>query len=477
MMQDSISTSEFMEQQVVETSSVFTDFSTIAARGYNVISRARRNGRWWVLKSLEEKVRNTEPFVSMLRKEFDIMASLQDPNIVNVVSIEEVDKLGLSIVMEWIDGVTLGEWLKQPHSKKEKLRVLHQLITTLAYVHQHQTAHRDLKPSNVMVTHRGNNVKLIDFGLSDTDSFDYMKVPAGTVGYRAPEVEAVEAVEASATINYQRADIYSLGRIIEDFQLGRWSNAVVQRACASLDSRFQNVEEVGEKLLLAEKMFFWRWIAVVLFGICTIMLGGGWVRQQIPGWSATENAATKTLENERNILSTGEKKENGGKETNNSQQNEDVSQHSPSSASQSSAPSFSASHSPSTAKSPSPQTTASKTAPNAGLGWGNDASRTALERGKRIIDDNAREMQTLMQDPDWNTDEGYMRLNKKMDGVMDTYYAKIKKFAYEQPFDETTQNAIYAELMFYSMNHHSNHWMAQLKKYYEAYSLRKKGTK
>ena len=117
MTQDSISTSEFMEQQVVETSSVFTDFSTIAARGYNVISRARRNGRWWVLKSLEEKVRNTEPFVSMLRKEFDIMASLQDPNIVNVVSIEEVDKLGLSIVMEWIDGVTLGEWLKEPHSK------------------------------------------------------------------------------------------------------------------------------------------------------------------------------------------------------------------------------------------------------------------------------------------------------------------------------------------------------------------------
>ena len=82
-MQDNISTSEFMEQQVVETSSVFTDFSTIATRGYNIISRARRNGRWWVLKSLEEKVRNTEPFVSMLRKEFYIMASLQDPNIVN----------------------------------------------------------------------------------------------------------------------------------------------------------------------------------------------------------------------------------------------------------------------------------------------------------------------------------------------------------------------------------------------------------
>ena len=476
-MQDNISTSEFMEQQVVETSSVFTDFSTIAVRGYNIISRARRNGRWWVLKSLEEKVRNTEPFVSMLRKEFDIMASLQDPNIVNVMSIEEVDQLGLSIVMEWIDGVTLEEWLKQPHSKKEKLRVIHQLITTLAYVHQHQTAHRDLKPSNVMVTHRGNNVKLIDFGLSDADSFDYMKVPAGTVGYRAPEVEAVEAVEASATINYQRADIYSLGRIIEDFQLGRWSNPVVQRACASLDSRFQNVEEVAEKLLLAEKMFFWRRIAVVLFGVCIIMLGGGWVRKANPEWFATENAATKTLENERNILGTGEKKEIGGKDTINSQQNEGVSQHNPTSASQSSAPSFSSSHSASTAKSPSTQITDSKTAPNAGLGWVNDASRAALERGKRMIDNNAKEMQTLLQDPDWNTDEGYMRLREKMSGVMDTYFAKIKKFAYEQPFDETTQNAIYTDLLYYSMNHHSNHWMEQLNKYHEVSSARKKAAK
>ena len=86
-------------------------------------------------------------------------------------------------------------------------------------------------------------------------------------------------------------------------------------------------------------------------------------------------------------------------------------------------------------------------------------------------------MQTLLQDPDWNTDEGYMRLQKKMGTVLDTYYAKIKKFAYEQPFDETTQNAIYAELMLYSTSHHSNHWMAQLNKYYEASSARKKAAK
>ena len=94
-----------------------------------------------------------------------------------------------------------------------------------------------------------------------------------------------------------------------------------------------------------------------------------------------------------------------------------------------------------------------------------------------MIDENAKEMQTLLQDPDWNTDEGYMRLNKKMDGVMDTYFAKIKKFAYEQPFDETTQNAIYTDLLYYSMNHHSNHWMEQLNKYHEVSSARKKAAK
>ena len=55
------------------------------------------------------------------------------------------------------------------------------------YIHAKQIVHRDLKPSNIMITHNGNHVKLIDFGLSDNDDFALLKQPAGTPGYISPE--------------------------------------------------------------------------------------------------------------------------------------------------------------------------------------------------------------------------------------------------------------------------------------------------
>lgn len=66
-----------------------------------------------------------------------------------------------------------------------------------------------LKPSNVMITHNGGYVKLIDFGLADTDSHTILKQPAGTLSYMAPE----QAQMAQADV---RNDIYSLGVIMQE---------------------------------------------------------------------------------------------------------------------------------------------------------------------------------------------------------------------------------------------------------------------
>ena len=60
-------------------------------------------------------------------------------------------------------------------------------MDALEYIHGKQTAHRDLKPSNIMITRNGQHVKLIDFGLSDTDDYAVYKQPAGTEGYISPE--------------------------------------------------------------------------------------------------------------------------------------------------------------------------------------------------------------------------------------------------------------------------------------------------
>ena len=159
----------------------------VSASGFNILIRAKRDGRWWILKALAPAVRNNEVYQGLLQKEFDIIKHVQHPGIVEVTGIEEVDGFGKCLVMEWIDGVTLEKWLQQPHSKMERVHIANQLLVVLEFVHDMQVVHRDLKPSNMMVTRNGSVLKLIDFGLADADSYAVLKEPAGTDGYVSPE--------------------------------------------------------------------------------------------------------------------------------------------------------------------------------------------------------------------------------------------------------------------------------------------------
>ena len=80
----------------------FSDFTPIPCKGFNILGKAKRYGRWWVLKGLKEPYRQDENYKNLLHKEFDILISLQHPNIVSAYSMEEIPKMGTCIVMEWI---------------------------------------------------------------------------------------------------------------------------------------------------------------------------------------------------------------------------------------------------------------------------------------------------------------------------------------------------------------------------------------
>lgn len=152
----------------------FSDFTPIPCKGFNLLCKAKRYGRWWVLKGLKEQYRQDENYKNLLHKEFDILISLQHPNIVSAYSMEEIPEMGTCIVMEWIDGITLEHWSGR---KPEGEGIFLQLLDAVHYIHAKQIVHRDLKPSNIIITHNGNHVKLIDFGLSDTDDFAILKQP------------------------------------------------------------------------------------------------------------------------------------------------------------------------------------------------------------------------------------------------------------------------------------------------------------
>ena len=249
-------TSGFVRSDDTLRTDRFTDFSTVPSRGYNLLVRAKRYGRWWMLKGLKEPYRNDAVYQVLLQKEYEITSQLQHPMTVSVFSFEEVEELGPCIVMEWIEGQTLKEWLAQGrHSLKQRRHVADMLLEALAYVQSRQTQHRDLKPSNIMLTHDGQHLKLIDFGLSDTDSHAILKEPAGTEGYMAPDGPS---------------DIYSLGCILRELHLGWWSGMVIRKCCAPSNRRYTDVETIRRDLHRC-----WlgpKWILLI---ICLMALATG----------------------------------------------------------------------------------------------------------------------------------------------------------------------------------------------------------
>lgn len=190
----------------------FTNISEfyVSKSGHARLFTAVRYGKRYVLKCLKTDFRYTPVYRQALMKEFEIGLQLDHPNICRTISMEPVGELGDCIVMEYVDGETLEAAVSGGGMTIEKVRkTAGQLLDAMEYMHAKQVVHRDIKPSNIMITHRGGDVKLIDFGLSDSETFCVLKLPAGTRGYMAPEQLQPDAQSDPS------ADIYSFGKVLE----------------------------------------------------------------------------------------------------------------------------------------------------------------------------------------------------------------------------------------------------------------------
>jgi serine/threonine protein kinase len=228
--------------------------------GFNDLYRASRNGRLFVYKALKPEYVGNMMYEDLLRKDFNIGFSLQHGHICQYYAYSYIPEIGNVIVMEWVDGVTLEQMLPQlRRDKKLAMKVVRELCDALDYMAQKQVYHRDLKPENIIVTHNGNNVKIIDFGLSDSDSYASFKAPAGTRMYASPELLAGEQIDG-------RSDLWSLGVILGE--MGFKGKAVKKCLKRDRDERYSTAAELYadlSKSLLSKALY-------IVAAICLVVL-------------------------------------------------------------------------------------------------------------------------------------------------------------------------------------------------------------
>lgn len=243
---DSDLNSGFIEEDNINIANQFSNFELIhnSKNGYSELYKAKRYGKWYVLKRLTDKEKDNPRYQSLLEKEFDIAIQLSHQNVVQTVTFEDIPQLGICIVQEFIDGMTWNDFFSKNNiSKKETFRILGELCDALTYIHNKQIVHRDIKPNNILITRDGHHVKLIDFGLADKDDFDILKEPAGTTAFASPEQQKRNKID-------NRSDIYALGKIIQDVSYQSLKIRKIIKKCLeeNPEKRFRSALDVKKKL-------------------------------------------------------------------------------------------------------------------------------------------------------------------------------------------------------------------------------------
>ena len=236
----------------LEKNHSYHDFNLLKTTVASKLWRASRDGKYFLIKTTKD---NSEHQIQMLRREYELSIGCDNPNIVHTFTYEYDIHEGDGIVMEYIEGRTLREYLLEKPSLASRQRIFGELLSAVNYLHKRGIIHNDLKPENILITRADDTLKIIDFGLADKDAYYVWKTLGCTPEYASPELKS-----QSKDID-SRSDIYSIGMIMRDIFDGRYSY-ITKRCCKeNPQQRFSDVSELQKKWNNRNKI--WKWLATL----------------------------------------------------------------------------------------------------------------------------------------------------------------------------------------------------------------------
>ena len=241
----------------------FSEPELISSTGNSLLFRIKNYGKYFMLKT--PKLVNAMS-LDILKREYEISLSLNHYNIVNAITFLPDSPVGPGILMEYVDGRNLTDFLAENPSKNARIKVAEQIISAIAHVHLSNIIHNDIKPENILVTRVNGDAKLIDFGLSDNDAFYVNKHLGGTPRYASPELLAQDSEIDS------RSDIYSLGMILRDLFGNKYSS--ITERCMQKDKalRYRDAEELMNAWHHRDRRFHLSLVALAVLAV----IGAGW---------------------------------------------------------------------------------------------------------------------------------------------------------------------------------------------------------